>query len=62
MIVRQVYVYAFYDRASHSYAGTCSFAEKLHWIALSYIRTDCFKAQMRNRPSHSIVSFVHISL
>lgn len=37
MIVRQVYVYAFYDRASHSYAGTCSFAEKLHWIALSYI-------------------------
>ena len=34
MIVRQVYVYAFYDRASHSYAGTCSFAEKLHWIAL----------------------------
>ena len=21
MIVRQVYIYAFYDRASHSYAG-----------------------------------------
>ena len=37
MIVRQVYVYSFYDRASHSYAGTCSLAEKLHWIALSYI-------------------------
>ena len=37
MIVRQVCVYSFYDRASHSYAGTCSFAEKLHWIALSYI-------------------------
>ena len=29
MIVGQVYIYAFYDRASHSYAGTCSFAEKI---------------------------------